>query len=351
MTSKIRIAVLANPKSGTFPVFWESIGPMFTGRAHVFTPQSFELLDMAILRLVALRPDIVFLCGGDGTQHHYLTRIVNRCRDHGFALPYFIILATGTMNDAATSLKLNRRSVPDQVERILGKLERGERLDAVRFRPMSVNGECAFLYGAGIPVAFLDRYYQNFIRGPVGSVVTIGSVLWSELFLELGLDDHSSWIPRLLSTFGIDYRNGWLRMLLDELGLEDAESWHAKDIEVRISNPDGYILGSDETFFRHTGVMATVIDQIGMGLRAFPEAMRDNNHFTLRTTKLSLAETLANGPMILTGQPVMGIDDEKLSSATVEFAEPTVRMVDGEIKPPALRDELGMGPELKIITG
>ncbi len=351
MTSDAKIAVLANPRSGTFPSFWDRIGPMFRGRAQVFTPQSFELLDMAIDQVVRYRPDLVFLCGGDGTQHHYLTRIVNRYRDFGAPLPNFVILATGTMNDAATSLKLNRRSVPRQVERILAKLDNGERLTAVRFRPMLVNGECAFLYGAGIPVAFLERYYQNFIRGPVGSMVTIGSVLWSELFLELGLDDHSSWIPRLLSTFGIDYDNGWLRLLLDELGLEDAESWHAKDVEVRISRGGEYILGSEDTFFRHTGVMATVIDQIGMGLKAFPEAMRDNSCFTLRTTKLSLAETLANGPLILTGQPVMGIDDDRLSSATVEYAEPTVRMVDGELKPAATRDELGMGPELQIVTG
>ena len=216
---------------------------------------------------------------------------------------------------------------------------------------MLVNGECAFLYGSGIPVAFLERYYQNPIRGPVGSALTVGSALWSEMFLELGLDDHSSWIPRLLSTFGIDYRNGWLRQLLDELGLEDAASWQAKDIEVRISCGGRYILGSDDVFFRHTGIMATVIDQIGMGLRAFPDAMKHDGHFVLRTTSLSLAETLAFGPLILTGQQVPGIEDEVLTEAVVEFAEPVTRMADGEIMVPASRDELGMGPVLEIITG
>jgi len=351
MSSKNIIAVLANPESGTFPALWERIGPKFAGRAHVLTPQSFELLDMAISHLVDLHPDVVFLCGGDGTQHHYLTRIVNRCRARSLDLPRFVILPTGTMNDAATSLHLNRRSVPDQVERLLDKLWRDEPLQSRSFRPMLVNGECAFLYGSGIPVAFLDRYYQQLIKGPVGSAMTIGSVLWSELFIELGLDDHSSWIPRLLSTFGIDYKNGWLRLLLDEFGLRDAESWHAKDIAVRIADSEPRLSGPGDAFFQCTAVMATVIDQIGMGLRAFPEAMEYIGHFTLRTSRLSLTETLAFGPLILTGQRVEGIQDDVLSHAVIEFAEPTIRMVDGEIMPSATRDELAMGPELTIITG
>ncbi|MEA3249133.1 MAG: hypothetical protein U9Q03_02125 [Patescibacteria group bacterium] len=47
----------------------------------------------------------------------------------------------------------------------------------------------------------------------------------------------------------------------------------------------------------------------------------------------------------------MGVDIDVLPRAVIEYKEPTVVMVDGELKPPTVRDELALGPELEIIVG
>jgi len=357
-TTSKKIVALASPNTGSYPFFERRIGPLLGGRAEIFLSSNLDELRSAVDTIFEMRPDIIVICGGDGAMHVCLTAIADRYADTGVDIPQILMLALGTMNDAATSLKVDNPE--DLLRKTLRKIDRGRGLKTKLFRPMTVNGECAFLYGAGIPVAFLQRYYRDkppgAIGGPIGGGMTIGTVIWSEILIELGLSDNSGWLQRLLHMLGLGETTEVLNEILDDLGMSDAAEWQAKDLQMRLVSD----LDEERGPFGHcTGIMASVISQVGMGLTAFPNAMEHQGSFTMLTTNLTFAQILAFGPQILTGWgKVKGLDNMVLKKTIIEYAEPTVRMVDGDIKNPhkdrdvhPTRDILGIGPTLEIIVG
>ncbi len=356
----MRIAVVASPNTGSFPVFERQIAPLLMGRPDTrisLTSNARELVQ-AMDDIFEWQPDIIIICGGDGAMHVCLSAVADRYQGAQREIPLILMLALGTMNDGATALGVARNPV-GLLHRVLKKIDQGKGLKTRLFRPMTVNGMCAFLYGSGLPVAFLQRYYRDkppgAIGGPIGSGMTVGTVIWSEILLALGLATSEGWFHRLLEIVGLREATGPVNRLLEEFGQLDAREWGDKDVTIKVASPyhpDG------AEFERYTGLMATVIDQVGMGLRAFRDAMKHSGSFTLRITDLGLAEILAVAPAILTGMPVDGIEDHVLKEAIVQYSRPTVRMIDGDLKDPAndsslhpTRDVLGMGPTLEIITG
>ncbi|MBU0625413.1 hypothetical protein KKF05_03660 [Patescibacteria group bacterium] len=331
---------------------------MLDNRAEIYLTSDRAQLSRAVDQIFAQQPEIVVICGGDGAQHVCLTMLANRYAQAGVALPQILMLALGTMNDAASSLKVNH---PVSLLRdVLSKLDRGQSLEIKLFRPMTVNGEIAFMYGAGIPVAFLERYYRDKPAGAgggsIGGFLTVGTVVWSEIFIELGLADNQGWLQRLLYLLGLGDVTGWLNELLDILGMSDAAEWQAKDLLVRFSSES--LDQSTGDFVHYTGLMASVISQIGLGFKAFPHTMNHQGSFTLLTTNLSFAEIIACAPFILLGDQVEGIDNRVLKRVVIEYSQPTVRAVDGDIKDPfrdpnihPTKDVLGIGPILEIIMG
>ncbi|MFH1047892.1 MAG: diacylglycerol kinase family protein [Patescibacteria group bacterium] len=345
-----RMAVLASPNTGSYPTFEREIRPLLNSSAQIFLTSNRAELIGVVDQLHQLKPDIIVIAGGDGAMHVCLTAIADRYQRDRTEIPSILMLALGTMNDGATALGVDRPV--SLLKRVNRKLARGDGLETRLFRPMTVNGECAFLYGAGLPVAFLQRYYRDkppgAIGGPIGGGMTIGTAIWSEILIELGLADNRGWLQRLLSILGLREATGLLNSLLAEFGQLDAQEWEEKNINIRIHSSFG---ATDEQFRTYTGLMATVIDQIGLGLRAFRDAMKHGSSFTLRTTELSLTEILVAGPAILTSLRVPGINDTVHKEAIIEYRQPTVRMIDGDLKEPAMSDTLGMGPTLEIITG
>jgi hypothetical protein len=353
-----RVAVLASPHTGSYPFFEREIRPQLVGRARIYLTSNRYQLTIAVDRIYEQKPEVIVICGGDGAMHVCLTAIANRYADTGQHIPQILMLALGTMNDAATSLDIAADPV-GLLARVMRKLKRGQALQVKLFRPMTVNGECAFLYGAGMPVAFLQRYYRDkppgAIGGPIGGVMTFGSVLWSEVFIELGLADNNGWLQRLMDTFGLGEATGLVNYVLDELGMSDAAEWQSSRFGVRLLSADGNPV---EPYRQNTGLMASVISQIGMGLKAFRYAMNYQGSFTLRQTNLSFAEVVAIGPVVLSGIEAPGINDRIMKNAILEYDRPLVRTVDGDLKDPRqnahvhpTRDVLGIGPLLEIIVG
>jgi len=357
---RMRIACVASPNTGSFPVFEKQIAHLLMGRqdTKIFLTSNKEELVQAMDDIFQWQPDIIIICGGDGAMHVCLSAVADRYQGAQREIPQILILALGTMNDGATALGVARNPV-GLLRKVLKKIDKGKGLETRLFRPMTVNGMCAFLYGSGLPVKFLKRYYRDkppgAIGGPIGGGMTIGTAVWSEILISLGLARKQGPLHRLLEIVGLREATGPVNRLLEEFGQLDAQEWEEQDITIKVASPyhpDG------AEFERYTGLMATVIDQIGMGLRAFRDAMKHSGSFTLRTTELGLAEILAVGPAILTGMPVDGIEDHVLKEAIVQYSRPTVRMVDGDLKDPdkdrtvhPTQDVLGMGPTLEVITG
>lgn len=69
------------------------------------------------------------------------------------------------------------------------------------------------------------------------------------------------------------------------------------------------------------------------------------------STRLSFLGLIGNLIRIWTGQSLPSTFDAVVPEVVIEYAEPTVTMVDGDLKPPTSRDVIACGPMLKFIIG
>lgn len=141
-------------------------------RDHAVTPRSLGELEAACARFAIERPDVVAICGGDGTLHQTLSALIRSYGER--ALPPIMILPGGTMNIAATSLGIRGDPV-EHLRALVSLRQRGGlaaclagRGDTSR-RPLElfeqallrIEDRYGFLFGTGVIHAFLQAYYAT----------------------------------------------------------------------------------------------------------------------------------------------------------------------------------------------
>ncbi|MDO8598565.1 MAG: diacylglycerol kinase family protein [bacterium] len=285
---------------------------------RVYGPQTLHELELAAQHIHRDRPDILGIAGGDGTVHRTLTAVM-RSRDATHdALPDILIVPVGTMNNVAAALGITRMPPVEFTRRIVEKITLGIPLDYVHVRPLMVGDACGFLYGAAAPVNLLQRYYAK--PETVGlrrGIEVIAETLWDEL---LGL---------------LPFRNPQ-HLLTSPVTATFVLPGYGPPIVASRS---------------YTGLMVGAIDQVGSGCRALPRALEQPGRFMVRATRLSFWGLIGNLIRIWTGQPIPQTFDAVVSHAVIEYAAPTVTMIDGELRPPTTRDVITCGPLLRFIIG
>jgi hypothetical protein len=351
-----KVTVVTNKNSGRGTPragLGKVIGSILATPYRHYDTATLRELDGAVEAIGNDRPDIVAWAGGDGSVHHMVTRLVHKYADIGAPLPRLLYIPTGTMNNLAHSIDLTRMPAVDFAKMIAAKLEAQRRGANLPFQtaaldPIRVNGDkYCFLYGAGLPVNILHEYekvgYRCENRDACGFVCTwaVGTQLKGECPMcghKVAKEGLGPWraIKVILAAF-------WSRRLRKSL---------TRPVHARIALPEG----NDPPvapFMTHTGIIVATVDQLGMGMRGMPDAMSRPGHFMLRSTQLTfwgltLPTTLG---ALWSGLPLPKSFDAVVPRLTIEYEEPTVTTLDGEIMAPTFRDTLECGPRISFITG
>lgn len=288
---------------------------------RIYSTQTLADLERAAAQIHRDQPDILALAGGDGTLHRAITALlVKRHGQSSTKIPEILLLATGTMNNVAATIGATRFSPVALAERVATKLREGLPFDYAHAYPLRVNDEYGFLYGAGMAVNLLERYYAD--RSTVGGMrgaVVLAEMFWDEL---LGL------LPR-----------------------RQPKQLLMKPVRATILLPRGH----DARFADrelHNGIMVGSIDQVGLNCRALPDAMRVPGHFMVRSAQMTFWQVLNNIGRIWVGWSVPDLVlDATARTTIIEYATPTITQIDGELRPPTMRDVITCGPMLKFIIG
>lgn len=170
----LSIVVFVNPRSRANrrdPRLADRFAQTLGAAGRVIAPVSLDDLAAQAQQLAALPPDVIGIHGGDGTLHrtvHALIQAFGAAGDR--PLPPIAILAGGTMNVVARSLRLATKA-----ERVLGNLVKnanaGRAPETIVRRCLRVGGSFGFVFGNGLMANFLEEYYK---RGGYGA----GRAIW-----------------------------------------------------------------------------------------------------------------------------------------------------------------------------
>lgn len=240
-----------------------------------------------------------------------------RCPDT--PLPQILIIPIGTMNNLATTIGLTRHPAVKLAELFAAKLRENRPLDVTHLTPLKINDEYGFLYGTGLPVNFLQKYYEDpKKRGRKRALKVILATLGNEI--------------ASLVTFRKS------RQIL------------TRPVHAKITLPEGNE-PPVAPLMTHTGILCASIDQVGLGCRAMPDARSRPGCFMLRSTSLSFWGLAVSLGALWVGLPLPATFDAVVPHLTIDYQEPTIATVDGDMKPPGTCDRITCGPTISFITG
>ena len=322
MTEK-KVAVVTNPKAGKNTPragLGKVISSILATPRWTYNPETLSALEGTAKQLSHDRPDILVIAGGDGTVHETLSKVLLE-HEHSPAapIPQILIIPIGTMNNLATTLGLTKDPAVKLAELIAAKIRDKRPLDVTPLNPLKINDEFGFLYGTGLPVNFLQKYYEDRKhRGPRRAIKVV------------------------LTTIGNE--------ILSLLTFRKSKQILTRPVHATITLPEG----NDPAvapFTTHTGIICASIDDIGLGCRAMPKARSQPGCFMLRSTHLSFWGLVGSLGPLWAGLPLPATFDAVVPHLSIDYQEPTIATVDGDMKPPRTSDVIGCGPAVSFITG
>ena len=322
MTEK-KVAVVTNPKAGKNTPragLGKVISSILATPRWTYNPETLSALEGTAKQLSHDRPDILVIAGGDGTVHETLSKVLIE-HEHSPAapIPQILIIPIGTMNNLATTLGLTKHPAVKLAEIVAAKIRDKRPLDVTPLNPLKINDEFGFLYGTGLPVNFLQKYYEDRKhRGPRRAIKVV------------------------LTTIGNE--------ILSLLTFRKSKQILTRPVHATITLPEG----NDPAvapFTTHTGIICASIDDIGLGCRAMPKARSQPGCFMLRSTHLSFWGLVGSLGPLWAGLPLPATFDAVVPHLSIDYQEPTIATVDGDMKPPRTSDVIGCGPAVSFITG
>ena len=318
-----KVAVVTNPNAGKNTPragLGRVISSILATPHWTYNPETLSALEGTAKELSRDRPDILVIAGGDGTVHQTLSKVLlEHERSPAAPIPQILIIPIGTMNNLATSLGLTRHPAAKLAEFVAAKIRENRPLDVTPLNPLKINDEFGFLYGTGLPVNFLQKYYQDRKRrGPRRAIKVILATLGNEI--------------ASLVTF------------------RKSKQILTRPVHAKITLPEGNE-PPVAPFMTHTGILCASIDDVGLGCRAMPGARSKPGCFMLRSTHLSFWGLVASLGPLWAGLPLPATFDAVVPHLTIDYQEPTIATVDGDMKPPRTNDVIGCGPTVSFITG
>lgn len=178
------IGIVNNPRSRRnlrHPETARRLRQLLDGEGEVLDAADPDALARALERFRAAGIDVLGVNGGDGTGHVVLTALA-RAWGEG-PLPRLALLRGGAMNTVAHGHAI--RGTPERiVRRLLERRRAGAEVPAVerdllRIEPDGGTPLYGFIFGTGVVVAFLERYYATGHPSPATAAVLLARAFGS----------------------------------------------------------------------------------------------------------------------------------------------------------------------------
>jgi diacylglycerol kinase family enzyme len=307
------IGVVLNPQAGRNRHAGDRagrLGDLLGGGGWVRETTSLEQLADAAAECREREVGMIGVCGGDGTLARTITALV---REYGpdTRLPPILPLRAGTMNTVARAMGCSSWRPERMLAVMVAEQRRGAPLPLTEHQLVCVNGRhYGFMVGAGVPVEFLRYYYDQPQRGAVGAVRTL--VKLSSSALVGG--------PIIRQVFRP----------------------HAAHLTV-----DGH----NGPFDAYTVVYASTIEDIGLRFRPTYRAREQAGRFHVFAAAIGALAFIGKLPAIRLARPTGSrmVHDVLGAHLRVEFRDPTLYMIDGDIMEPTTQLDVRLGPVVRVI--
>jgi len=261
--------------------------------------------------VLKIDPEIIAVCGGDGTMHLTLSALINAYK--GTFPPKFVILRGGTMNVCATAT-MTFLPAEMMLRRVADKYRNGQPYSEVERKTLKMNDWHGFLFGLGTSSHLVWEYHKESMAG----------------------------------------RTRALKVTAQAIGaVFNSKGELAKRLFKRLN---GEVLVDDEPLpiREFLGVLGGTLRYVSIGFRPLYRAYESDEHFHLFASNISPLVALKNIRRLFLGRPLKA--DPKIhfdflaKKLEVRPDGFTPLIIDGEIYQ---IDHLlvTMGPRIKIING
>jgi len=323
---RMSLALIVNPKCKQNRKDPKNVGRLelqLGARGRFFATRDEAALLAAARECKAAGVETIGIHGGDGTLHLTLTKLIHVYG--GERLPRIAFLRGGTQNTIARScdvtasaehmldyvLRASERNTLVEIERDIIRVGPRPPHDLASVRAEEREDVYGFIFGNGFVNQFLVEYYSrgepsewNAVRTLVAGCASVA--VKGEIAKRL-------------------FRRFEGRVIVD------GALWPAQSF---------------------TGVVASTIEQVGLGFRPFVRCNERPHSFHLLGITAGAMGFALELPKIRLGRP---LNEKKILSAVCsdvvfEAEEPLHYMVDGDTREASNRLELGVGPRLRIVV-
>jgi diacylglycerol kinase (ATP) len=290
------------------PSLLPSLGGTFGDRGPFLALRDPSELQPALEEILRFRPDLLFVCGGDGTLRQTLSGLIRAYGDT--PLPKVAILKTGTMNTVAGGLGIRRSAIP-QLTSLLARPDGP--FPSVKLHPLSIDGTHGFIFAVGGFSDFITRYAAVPDPSPLRAVRMLARTTISSL---LGTSYARSIFP---------------------------------PFRARIRTDGKPFPGPLDV----TTISASAVRHIGFGFRPFAQAEGPTGEFAALILRSSPTSLLRHFLAIRRGRPIRSrtIEQFAASELAIELESERTPMVDGDLLPPRKEFALRRGPAVDFVTG
>jgi diacylglycerol kinase family enzyme len=310
-----RVAVILNPFAGGNrgeKTRAERLSRIVGSRGSVYSPTGLEELEDAVVRALDSSPDLVALCGGDGSYFRAFTAI-DRCLGDR-AWPTILPLPAGTINNLTHAIGAASTSPERLLAGVLASLERGIALDVCDCDLFRIDdGGVGYIFGAGMIVNFLRAYYA---RRP-------------------------------------DPGAGTAAALLTRLALSGVVRGQLQRHIFQPFEADVLCDGERVPHRTYRQLIVSSVTALGLGFRPFYLAGRKPRHFHVLGGPASARALVGRLPRYWRGFPAYhpGMYDNIAQQLVVEFARPTHYTVNGDLLGPVDRLEIHGLRRISLVRG
>ena len=159
------IAVILNPHAGGNKRLWararpERLSRILGDHGSVHTPDGIDELETVIAQALDGDPEILALCGGDGSYFRAFT-VLNRLLGPN-PWPPILPLAAGTINNLTHAVRSRSRSPERLLADVIHARTHGIAHETADLDLFTVGeGDVGYIFGAGMIVNFLRAYYAS----------------------------------------------------------------------------------------------------------------------------------------------------------------------------------------------